>query len=147
MNEEKKQYLSGYIFSIRKVERLGEQIAELRGQKMFPAVNNDGMPHGSGVNDLSGYAARLDELIRRLEAEKENAVAKYQEIYDQIAMMPEGPEKEVLERRYLMRQNWERIAVGMNYNYRYILKIHGRALNNFELPEIGHTKTHESMVI
>ena len=137
-NEEKKRYLNGYIYSQRKIRLLTEQINELRGNKMFPSVNNDGMPHGSGISDLSGYAARLDELIHQLEAEKDVAIQKRKEIYDQIQSMADGNEKEILERRYLMGETWEKIAVSMNYNYRWVLRIHGRALNNFKIPETGH---------
>lgn len=137
-NEEKKKYLNGYIYSQRKINLLTEQINELRSNKMFPSVNNDGMPHGSGISDLSGYAARLDELISQLEHEQEMAVKQYKEIHDQIQLMQDGAEKEILERRYLMGETWEQIAVLMNYNYRWVLRLHGRALNNFVISETGH---------
>ena len=32
----------------------------------------------------------------------------------------------------------EQIAVEMDYNYRSVLKIHGRALRSFEISERGH---------
>ena len=47
-----------------------EEIDELRSSKTSPVGLGDGLPHGSGTSDLSGYAARLDELMRELEAEK-----------------------------------------------------------------------------
>lgn len=137
-NEEKKRYLNGYIYSQRKINLLCEQIEELRRQKMFPSVNNDGMPHGSGISDLSGYAARLDELISQLEAEKDAAIQKRKEIRGQIQAMADETEKEILERRYLMGETWEKIAVAMNYNYRWVLRLHGRALKNFQISETGH---------
>jgi hypothetical protein len=132
-NEEKKKYLNGYIYSQRKIKLLAEQIDELRSNKMFPSANNDGMPHGSGISDLSGYAGRLDELIRQLEDERNTAILKYTEIHNQIQSMEDGAEKEILERRYLMGETWERIAVDMNYNYRWVLRLHGRALGNFKI--------------
>lgn len=52
--------------------------------------------------------------------------------------MQDGAEKEVLIRRYLMGRTWEQIAVDMDYNYRSVLKIHGRALRSFEISERGH---------
>lgn len=137
-NEEKKQYLNGYRNSKRKIELLTEQIGELRSQKKFPSVNNDGMPHGNVHSDLSGYVARLDDLISQLEHEREMAVKQYKKIHDQIHTMQDGAEKEVLERRYLLGETWEKIVVQMNYNYRSVLKIHGRALKNFQIIERGH---------
>ena len=137
-NERKKEYLKGYIYSIRKERRLKEQIEELRSQQMFPSVNHDGMPQGNAHSDLSGYVARLDALISQLEQEQAMAVRQYKEIHDRIYQMQDGAEKEVLIRRYLMGRTWEQIAVEMDYNYRWVLRLHGRALKNFEISEISH---------
>ena len=137
-NERKKEYLKGYIYSIRKERRLKEQIEELRSQQMFPSVNHDGMPQGNAHSDLSGYVARLDALISQLEHEQAMAVRQYKEIHDRIYQMQDGAEKEVLIRRYLMGRTWEQIAVEMDYSYRWVLRLHGRALKNFEISEISH---------
>lgn len=137
-NERKKEYLKGYIYSMRKAQRLKEQIEELRSQQMFPSVNHDGMPQGNAHSDLSGYMAKLDTLIMQLEHEQAMAVRQYKEIHDRIHQMQDGAEKEVLIRRYLMGRTWEQIAVDMDYNYRWVLRLHGRALKNFEISERGH---------
>ncbi len=137
-NERKKEYLKGYIYSVRKAQRLKEQIEELRSQQMFPSVNYDGMPQGNAHSDLSGYVAKLDALISQLEQEQAMAVRQYKEIHDRIHQMQDGAEKEVLIRRYLMGRTWEQIAVEIDYNYRSVLKIHGRALRSFEISERGH---------
>lgn len=137
-NERKKEYLKGYIYSMRKAQRLKEQIEELRSQQMFPSVNLDGMPQGNAHSDLSGYMARLDVLVSQLEHEQAMAVRQYKEIHDRIHQMQDGAEKEVLIRRYLMGRTWEQIAVEMDYNYRWVLRLHGRALKNFEISEISH---------
>nr|DAJ00920.1 MAG TPA: Protein of unknown function (DUF1492) [Caudoviricetes sp.] len=105
---------------------------------MFPSVNRDGMPQGNAHSDLSGYVARLDALISQLEHEQAMAVQQYEEIHNRIHKMQDGAEKEVLIRRYLMGKTWEQIAVEMDYNYRSVLKIHGRALRSFEISERGH---------
>ena len=137
-NEEKKRYLKGYIYCKRREKQLAQQINELRSQKMFPSVNNDGMPQGSVISDLSGYVAQLDDLISQLEHEREMAVKQYEEIHDQINTMADNVLRELLVRKYLLDQRWEKIAVAMDYEYRYILKLHGKALRNFQIPEKGH---------
>jgi len=137
-NEEKKRYLNGYRDCTRREQQLQEQIDELRSQQMFPSVNHDGMPQGNTHSDLSGYMARLDALISQLEHEQAMAVRQYKEIYDRIHKMQDGAEKEVLIRRYLMGRTWEQIAVEMDYSYRWVLRLHGRALKNFEISEISH---------
>ena len=132
-NEEKKQYLRRYQIAKRRVGLIQEEIEELRSSKTSPVGLGDGMPHGSGTSDLSGYAARLDELLRELEAEKELQMVTYREIRQQIGMVPDAIEQEILSRRYLIGQSWEKIAVEMRYSYRHVTKLHGHALNHFEM--------------
>lgn len=133
-NEEKKRYLNGYIYCKRREAQLTQQIRELRSQNMFPCVNNDGMPQGNVHSDLSGYAARLDDLISQLEHEREMAVKQYKEIYEQIQKMQDGAEKEVLERKYLLRESWTVIEIKMHYSRATVFRLHGKALKNFKLP-------------
>nr|DAH53172.1 MAG TPA: Protein of unknown function (DUF722) [Caudoviricetes sp.] len=132
-NEEKKQYLRRYQAAKCRVGLIQEEIEELRSSKTSPIGLGDGLPHGSGTSDLSGYAARLDELLRELEAEKEMQMVTYREIRQQISMVPDPTEQEILSRRYLLEQRWEKISVEMNYDYRYVLKLHGKALLHFEV--------------
>lgn len=132
-NEEKKQYLRRYQTAKRRVGLIQEEIEELRSSKTSPVGLGDGMPRGSGTSDLSGYAARLDELLRELEAEKELQMVTYREIRQQIGMVPDAIEQEILSRRYLIGQSWEKIAVEMKYSYRHVTKLHGHALNNFTI--------------
>lgn len=132
-NEEKKQYLRRYQEAKKRAKMIQEEIDELRSSKTSPVGLGDGMPHGSGTSDLSGYAARLDELLRELEAEKEMQMVTYREIRQQISMVPDPTEQEILSRRYLLEQRWEKISVEMNYDYRYVLKLHGKALLHFEV--------------
>lgn len=130
-NEEKKQYLRRYQEAKKRAKRIQEEIDALRSSETSPVGLGDGLPHGSGTSDLSGYAARWDELVRELEAEKEMQMVTYREIRQQIGTVSDATEQEILSRRYLLGQSWEKIAVEMNYGYRHVLKIHGRALAHF----------------
>ena len=130
-NEEKKQYLRRYQAAKRRAKMIQEEIEELRSSKTSPVGLGDGMPRGSGTSDLSGYAARLDELMRELEAEREMQMVTYREIWNQVKKIPNATEQEVLTRRYLIGQSWEKIAVEMHYSYRQIIRIHGAALQHF----------------
>lgn len=132
-NEEKKQYLRRYQAAKKRAKMIQEEIDELRSSKTSPVGLGDGLPHGSGTSDLSGYAARLDELMRELEAEKEMQMVTYREIRQQISMVPDPTEQEILSRRYLLWQGWEKIAVEMGYSYRNITRLHGYALQHFEI--------------
>jgi hypothetical protein len=134
-NEAKKEYLRGYRMHVRRLRRIEAELSELRTMRMSVSVDNDGMPHGSGQNDLSGYAAELDQLERDLLEEQHARVVAYKEIARRIKSLKSEHELDVLFYRYITGLNWWEIAEKMNYSERWVLKIHGKALAHFELPK------------
>ena len=132
-NDEKKQYLRRYLEAKRRAALLQTQIAQLQEDATSISVNLDGMPHGNSNSDLSGYAAKLDMLLRKLEAEREEQMFLYQEIKNSVDRVENAVDREILTRRYLLGQTWEKIAVEMNYEYRYLLRLHGRSLELFSI--------------
>ena len=138
LNEKKKEYLNGYRDAKRREKRILEQIQQLRLDTMFPCLQGDGMPRGSSQSDLSNYMERRDELEEELKKEMLNAVTEYENIHKAIKKMKDEEEKEILERKYLMRQTWEKIAKELGYDRRTVIRKHGNALKNFEIPESCH---------
>ena len=134
-NEKKKEYLRSYLVHVRRIRRIEAELAELRSMKGAGAVKMDGMPHGSGQGDLSGYAAELDRLEQNLLRERYHRVLDYKEIAAQIKAMRSENEKDVLFYRYIAGLDWWEIAEKLQYSERWIHKLHGRALSHFELPE------------
>ena len=132
-NEKKKEYLWEYQRAKRQLERLEEELAELRLDKMCPSVIQDGMPHASGGGDLSGYAARVDALERKILKARYKRIQRFKEIRDRIERLEDENEKDVLVYRYIRGMKWEDIAVKMNIGYRHVLRMHGKALENFKM--------------
>lgn len=132
-NEKKKQYLMQYRDALRAEKQIEEEITQLRLDTMMPAVVNDGMPHGSGIGDLSGYAAQVDELLQDLKEQMEKRIQIRREITQKIEKMPNETEKMVLRYRYIHLLKWEEIAVKMCYSWKGIHKVHGRALQHFKM--------------
>ena len=132
-HEEKKRYLKRYLAAKRKVRLLLDEIAELRDSQTSPMGLGDGMPKGNMKSDLSGYMVKLDELLRELEAEREIQMIVYKEIRQAINAMQDATEQEILIRRYMLGQSWEKISAEMGYSYRHTTKKHGQALKNFEI--------------
>lgn len=134
LNEKKKEYLNGYRDAKRREKRILEQIQQLRLDTMFPCLQGDGMPRGSSQSDLSNYMERRDELEEELKKEMLNAITEYENIHRAIKKMKDEEEKEILERKYLMRQSWEYIAHEMGMSRRSAIYKHGEALENFKIP-------------
>ena len=134
LNEKKKEYLNGYRDAKRREKRILEQIQQLRLDTMFPCLQGDGMPRGSSQSDLSNYMGRRDELEEELKQEMLNAITEYENIHRAIRRMKDEEEKEILERKYLMRQTWER-PEELDCDRSTAIRKHGNALENFEIPE------------
>lgn len=132
-NEIKKEYLLGFQKISRQLARLENELAEIRLNKYCPSCISDGMPRASGCLDLSSYMAKVDELEKKILKKRYNRLQKQQEIRNRIERIEDENEKDVLTYRYLRGMKWEDIAVKMNIGYRHILRIHGKALEDFKM--------------
>lgn len=132
-NEKKKEFLRRYQKAVRREQEILDEIQRLRADKMFPSVCNDGMPRGSSQTDLSDYMAEIDAAIEDLKEERLERIKIYRGIEMRIRRMKNEDEQEVLRLKYIKGMNLETVAEKMDYGYRTILDIHGKALKNFEI--------------
>ncbi|MGN1165088.1 MAG: DUF1492 domain-containing protein [Lachnospiraceae bacterium] len=132
-NDRKKVYLRQYKKHGRKINRIEAEIEEIRSMKLYPSLNNDGMPHGSGQSDLSGYAAELQEKEDELYQEGIEQVKTYNDISHRIKLLENEDERDVLFYRYIKGMEWWEIARTMDYSERWIYELHGRALENLKI--------------
>lgn len=129
----KKEYLRGYEKAKRQMERSELKIREMRLNRICPPVVNDGMPHASSQNDLSSYAALLDQEEKRYMRYRYQRIQKCKEITDRIERLSDEDEKDVLMYRYIKLLKWEDICVKMAFSWSQIHVIHNRALKNFKI--------------
>ena len=132
-NEKKKEYLKRYHSAVLAEKAIQQEIDELRMDKMYPMLIQDGMPHGSSCMDLSEYAAQLDELLTELKDQMEQRIRIRREITQRIEAMQDETEKTVLRMYYINWIKWKEIADRLGYDVRNVTRIHGRALQNFKI--------------
>ena len=146
INDQKKEYLNGYKYARRREKRILEEIQQLRLDAMFPCLQGDGMPRGSSQSDLSDYMVKHDELTEELKTERLEALEKMQEIKSAIRKLRDEDERGILERRYILMQSWDIIAERMGMDRRTATRKHGKALENFEIPESCPTMPNEDVL-
>lgn len=137
-SEKKKRYLREYRKSVSRLKRLWAELAEVKSMKASISVNNDGMPHGGGQSDLSGYAACLDGLEREIISERYQRIMKYQEIKICIDALENSRESDVLFYRYIKGLDWWKVAEKMELTERQIYRIHGKALKKIKISDECH---------
>lgn len=131
--EKKKEYLKRYHGAVIAEKAIRQEIDELRMDKMFPMLIQDGMPHGSSCGDMSEYAAQLDGLLADLKEQMEKRISIRREITQKIEQMQDETEKTVLRLRYIHWLRWEQIAERMGYSPEHVQRIHKKALGNFKM--------------
>ena len=139
-NQEKKEYLERYKWTSIEVERLKEQINELKASALPGAISYDGMPHGSGGGklDLSDYAAKLDGLIQKYRQTLRRKMKELHDITEALDQLERQDGESIkfatlLRLRYVYGYDWEQIATDMSYSEDYVKRrLHSLALTAFE---------------
>lgn len=116
---------------MRHMERSKLIIQEMRLYAMMPAIVNDGMPHAHSNNDLSSYAALLDQEERKYMKYRYRGIKKCKEIRDKIERLESEDKKDVLVYSYIKLMKWENIFIKMEVSWEQVYRIHSRVLKNF----------------
>ena len=131
--QRKKQVLYSYLDEEARTRRIKAQLHDLEERKTSISVNMDGMPHGTDVSDLSGYAARYDELERMYMRTIRESACKRLKISQAIEQVRDETERAVLTKRYIEGKTFEKIACELSYSWRQVCRIHGSALVHIDL--------------
>lgn len=99
-----------------------------RATKITPTYSD--MPKGGQQENKIETAI---EKIMKIDAEINTEIDEYiqvkAEVKSAISSVPNELYREVLERKYVKGETFEQIAVEMNYTYRNVCYLHGKALN------------------
>ena len=135
-NQEKKQWLRSYQSVYRRIKIKREDIERLRSleTKITPTISD--MPKGNNQsNKIELITEKIADIEDHISDEMKELDETRSEIEEAIREVPNEIYQEILERRYINGQHWELIAVEMNYDYRWILRLHGKALEMIKVPE------------
>lgn len=129
--EELKEKLKGAMYAQRTLEGELDKLQELRNlaQKVTPAYSQS--PGGG-----SGNAQKLENsIVKIIEQEKiiteccNELCAQLAEVRALVALLPMGPMRLVMQRRYLNYQKWEQIAAELHYSWQNVHRLHSKALD------------------
>ena len=140
--EELKEKLKGAMYAQRTLEGELDKLQELRNlaQKVTPAYSQS--PGGG-----SGNAQKLEISVAKIiEQEKiiaeccNELCAQLAEVQALVALLPMGPMRLVMQRRYLNYQKWEQIAAELHYSWQNVHRLHSKALD-YILHEVNKRNT------
>jgi DNA-directed RNA polymerase specialized sigma subunit len=97
------------------------------------AISNEERVQTTPNHDKIGTVlAKLDSLERKIDGLVDEYADKREKIISQIDSMDDECVYNVLFARYIEKKTFEKIATEMNYSFRQVTRIHGRALREFE---------------
>lgn len=128
-NQEKKRLLRRYRDAAREIDDLLRERQVWRDRGTAITAKLTAMPRGGGVSDKTGDAASsiaaIDEMLVR---RTEELARRREDIERMVASVEDDTLRRLLHLRYIEGCTWETIAEKMHYNYRWVLRLHGRAL-------------------
>ena len=110
-------------------------LAACGGKKEYTIIlgGNTEVKVGESVN----WTAKIDDLERKTDRLVDEYVDKRKRIIEQIDDMDDKVIYGILFARYIEQKTFERIAADMDYCFRQITRLHGKALYEFE-KKYGH---------
>lgn len=126
-----KEYLRQYLDADRAINAKLEQISKLRAlaTKTTQTLQPDKV-QSSNENKTEKIIAKIVDLENEVDAEIDRLVDIKTQVEAVIRQVPDAIQRIILERRYIIGETWEQIAVAMNYTYRHVTRLHGRALQS-----------------
>ena len=138
-----KAYLSQARYLDMRIKSKLQQIDELNSLATSCTAVMTGMPHNPSpsTSRMADAICKIVGLEDEIRGDMEKLIDLKAEITGVIKAVANPEHQTLLEKRYLCYLSWEKIAVDMGYELRYIHKLHNRALEECRIPE-EDTKRH-----
>ena len=126
-----KEYLSQVMRIDQRINSKLEQLQKLRASstKATATLSDMPRPESPDLQRLETTVAKIVDLENEINRDIDTLVNLRGEIYHLIQTVQDVNQQLLLELRYLCFKSWREIAETMGLEERYVLKVHGRALN------------------
>ena len=131
-----KEYLSqAYRLDLRINSKI-EQVSSLNdlATKCTSIINDMPRNPSRATSSMADAVTKITDLQSEINNDIDSLVNLKQEIVTVIKEIGNLEYQTLLEKRYLCFLSWERIAVDMGYDLRYLHKLHNRALKECKIP-------------
>ena len=130
----KKEFLNQYLNAEKEIGIKLDQIARLRelSTKITQTLTPDKVKSNS-ENRLESSVSKIVDIEREIGASIDQLERIRLQVESVINSVPNVNQRNVLRLRYISGMKWEQIAVKLNYDYRWVLRLHGKALNKIAI--------------
>lgn len=133
-NQEKQRILEKYYFLGQQIERKLLEREEWHDRACKMTVHYSNMPRiREHTNRVEVAVEKIDQLEREIDRETTELIQLKREIEQVIHSVPNDTLQLLLEYRYLDHLAWEKIADKMNYDLRWLFRLHKKALSQLTI--------------
>lgn len=128
--QEKVKFLKRYKQIDKEIDQLLLEKSEIfsLGTKITPTYSD--MPKGTGASDkVQSTVEKLGALEKKIDSKIDEWYEAKLNIEKAIHTVESDTLRLLLRYRYINGWTWEKIAVEMNYAYRNVTRLHGKAIN------------------
>lgn len=127
-----KDYLSQAKYLDLRINSKIQQVAALNDLATKATSTLTGMPHNpnQATSSMENAITKIVDLQAEINHDIDELVELKQEISNAIKSIQNTEYQTILEKRYLCFQSWEEIAASMNYEIRWLYRLHGKALDD-----------------
>ena len=132
--EEKVRWLKRYRDALRLEKELREELKDQQTRACKTTAALTGMPGGGG--DGQALPRAVESIVaaqQELQAQINLCGATRREVVAALDQVTDARDHEILRRRYLLWQRWEKIAVEMNIELRWVYRRHRRAVSGLTM--------------
>ena len=130
---EKIAYLYRYRDALRREKTIADEIEALRAEAARVTQALTGMPGGGDGQAIPRAVERILDAQQRLAAEAARCAAARAEVRAAIDTVADPLRRDILTRRYIHGQRWERIAADIDRDLRWVLRLHHRAVDELTI--------------
>jgi DNA-directed RNA polymerase specialized sigma subunit len=133
-NQEKIQFLRQYRHILEKIEILQKDLIRWRelGEKVTPSLTGT-LQGGQNVPKVEQSAINICDTQKEISERIRQLSSVYVQILSAIDTVDDISLQNLLHRRYIEGQTFERIAVEMHYSWRHVHRQHKQALSEIKL--------------
>ena len=130
---EKIAWLRRYREAVQREETLAQEIEALRTQAARVTQALTGMPGGGDGQAIPRAVERILEAQEKLQDQADRTAESRAQVADAIDGVADPLRRDILTRRYILGQRWERIAADNNFTLRRVLQIHHKTVEAMEI--------------
>lgn len=141
-NKEKCRYLNQYRIMHIEIDQITKELQRWQDLATRISPSYSDMPHGGGSDKVQTAAVEVAELTEQLNEKIHQAIMVQENIKKLLESLDDIKLRQLMSYRYINGMRWEEIAVRMDFNYRWVLRLHRKALNQISEQAIeSHIKT------